>query len=118
MIVLSKRTKYTPKCKGNRDLPAGEQVAFDIRGLSGEEEERFSMNVSSINDGETQKLLIEPKAVPMFVNQVEHVYGVVDEKGKPVTDPAEFVKMFDTYEYITETVAYIRQGLPEEDLKN
>ena len=118
MIILTKKAKYIPRCKGNRDLSENEQVAFDVRGLSGEEEEKFTMNFSSVTDGGVQKLLIEPKAIALFKSQVEHVYNVQDEKKKDVTDAADFVKLFDVYEYITETVAFIRTGLTEQDSKN
>lgn len=118
MIFLSKEATYIPKCNGNRDLPDAEQVKFDVRAMTGEEEEKLSSVITTARDGALQKIIIEPKAVPLFENQVSKVYGVYKEKNIPVTEAKEFTKLPGTYEYITETVAFIRNGLTEDDIKN
>jgi len=120
MIFLSKSCLYIPKCNGNEKLPDKEQVKFDVHALTGEEEEKFTLMFSSMTEDGKQKLVIEPKAVAMFKSQVDRVYGVYkDAKGKEaVTDAADFVGLPNTYEYITETVAFIRNGMTEQELKN
>jgi hypothetical protein len=120
MIFLSKTATYIPHCCGNKDLPEDEQVRFDVHAMTGAEEEKFTMIFSSVKDGDVQKLIVEPKAVALFKNQVDCVHGVyTDEKRKnPVTTADEFIKLPGTYEYITETVAFIRNGLTESEVKN
>ena len=118
MIFLSKQATYIPQCCGNKDLPEDEQVKFHVRAMSGAEEEKYTMIFSSVKDGDVQKMMIEPKAVALFEGQVDKVEGVFDGDKKPVTTAKEFTKLPGTYEYITETVAFIRNGLTEQDLKN
>lgn len=118
MIFLSKQARYIPRCNWNRDLPEDEQVQFDCHAMTGAEEEKFTMIFSSVKDGDNQKLLIEPKAVALFESQVDKVYNVFGDDKKPITTAKEFVKLPGTYEYITETVAFIRNGLTEQDVKN
>jgi hypothetical protein len=49
---LSKHATYIPKCRGNRELPADEQVRFDIHAMTGEEEERLAlMAYKTMEDG-------------------------------------------------------------------
>lgn len=118
MIFLSREATYIPKCNGNRDLPDAEQVKFDVRAMTGEEEEKLSSVITTARDGALQKIIIEPKAVPLFESQVSKVYGVYRDKNIAITDPTEFAKCPGTYEYITETVAFIRSGLTETEVKN
>ena len=118
MIFLARKSIYIPKCNGNRELPADEQVRFDVRAMTGEEEERLTTMMSYIEDA--KKVLLEPKVIETFLGQVDKVYNVYADEAKkhPVETAKEFIKLPGTYEYITETVAYIRRGLTEAELKN
>ena len=120
MIFLQKSCVYIPKCNGNRDLPEKEQVRFDVHAMTGTEEEKFTLMYSSVQEDGKQKLLIEPKAVAMFCSQVDGVHGVYSDERKKnaITEAKEFADLPDTYEYITETVAFIRNGLTESEIKN
>jgi hypothetical protein len=48
------------------------------------------------------------------------VYGVYKDEAKreAVSTAAEFLKLSDTYEYISETVAFVKNGLEEVEIKN
>ena len=118
MIFLAKRNLYIPECNGNRELPADEQVRFDVRAMTGEEEERYTTLLSYVED--SKKILLEPKIIETFLGQVDKVYNVYSDEAKkqPVETAKDFIKLPGTYEYITETVAFIRKGLTETELKN
>jgi len=118
MVFLTRSAMYVPKCNGNRDLPIDEQVRFQVRAMTGTEEEKLS-TLFAYTDNAT-KMVMEPKAIETFLSQVDEVKGVWADKEKkqPIATAAEFVKLPGTYEYITECVAFIRRGLEEKELKN
>ena len=115
MIFLSRECIYVPKCNGNRKLKAEEQVKFSVRAMTGVDEEKLT-TLFSYSDDE-KKIVIEPKVIDTFCNQVTKVWGVSDGT-KDIETAREFVRLPNVYDYITETVAFIKKGLPEEDLKN
>jgi hypothetical protein len=120
MIFLSKHATYIPKCRGNRELSAEDQVRFDIHAMTGDEEERLVlMAYKTVEDGK-ESVVIDYKIKETFLSQVDRVYGVYKDEARreEVTTANEFMKLPDTYEYITETVAYIKRGLEEKEIKN
>jgi len=120
MIFLSKHATYIPKCNGNRVLPADEQVRFDIHAMTGEEEERLVMMFYKTNEDGKDALVVDYKVKEVFLSQVDRVYGVYKDEARreAVTTAADFLKLPGTYEYISETVAFIKNGLEEIELKN
>jgi len=120
MIFLSKHATYIPKCNGNRVLPADDQVRFDIHAMTGEEEERLVMMFYKTNEDGKDALVVDYKVKEAFLSQVDRVYGVYKDEARreAVTTAADFLKLPGTYEYISETVAFIKNGLEEIELKN
>jgi hypothetical protein len=118
-VRIARADVYTPKWRGNRQLPEAEQIRVEYKLLTAEQEERFS-SISPEYDkgGDVARIKVETHANAIWDECVVKVFGLTDDAGKAIESPAKVKEIPGIYTLITEVVAQIKRGLDEPDLKN
>jgi hypothetical protein len=118
-VRIARADVYTPKWRGNRDLPKADQISVEYKLLTAEQEERFS-SISPEYDkgGEIARIKVETHANAIWDECVVKVFNLTDDNGKAIESPAKVKEIPGVYSLITEVVAQIKRGLDEIELKN
>lgn len=116
-ISIDKVMTYVPKWRGNRDLPEEEQISVVYDLLTCAEEERYS-KLHPIYRGGEMEMEYTTNANEIWDLKVRKVNGLFDDKGNEITDPKKVREIGGVYELITEVVAEVKKGIPEQERKN